>query len=259
MFFSWWKHRRRRKILNGPFPADWETILHEGVRHDLVLPETERVKLRQAVRIIIAEKDWEGCRGLEVTDEVRVVIAAQAAILVLGMDDFYFENVQTILVYPDPFTFPQDKYVAPDLNLHEEEDALGLTQRDGTVLLAWNEVREHAINPGCAENLVFHEFAHQLDYSNGAADGTPKLATAELAERWSKIMDHEYRRLQRAERKGRATLLDPYGASDPAEFFAVTTECFFDAPQAMRDEYPDLYALFSDYYRQNPAAWRAFS
>ena len=258
MFFSWWKNRRRRKILDGPFPLAWEAALHEGVRHDLVLSEADRAKLRQAVRIIIAEKDWEGCRGLEMTDEIRVVIAAQAAILVLGMDDFYFENVQTILVYPNAFVVTEVKGLAGGVTLHEEADHLGEAHSRGPVILAWAEVRENARQPGYGQNLVFHEFAHQLDILNGGFDGTPDLPTTDLQQRWTKIMDHEYRRLQRAERKGRETLLDPYGASDPAEFFAVSTECFFDAPQAMRDEYPELYALFREYYRQDPAAGRAF-
>ena len=258
MFFSWFKNRRRRKILADPLPPAWEKILHERVGQVAVLPATDQPKLRQAIQIIIAEKDWEGCRGLELTDEVRVVIAAQAAILILGFDGFFFDGVRTILVYPDAFVIPKESNIGYDLNLHEEDDVLGQAHRDGTVLLAWDEVREHAIRPGYAENLVFHEFAHQLDYLNGAADGTPNLPTRELAARWTKIMDVEYRRLQRAERKGRETLLDPYGATDPAEFFAVTTECFFDAPQAMRKEYPALYELFRDYYRQDPATWPPF-
>src|ERR1051326_4369151 len=101
MLFSWWKNRRRRKLLAEPFPVDWEAVLEDNVKHDAVLSEAERQKLRRAVQILIAEKDWEGCRGLEATDEVRITIAALAAILTLGFDDFYFDHVQTVLVYPD--------------------------------------------------------------------------------------------------------------------------------------------------------------
>ena len=259
MLFSWFKNRRRRKILADPFPAAWEAILHEQVGHVAVLPAADQPKLRQAIQIIIAEKEWEGCRGLELTDEVRVVIAAQAAILVLGLDGFYFDNVQTILVYPNAFVVTEEKGLTGGLALNEESEHLGEAHSRGPIILAWAEVRENARQPGYGQNLVFHEFAHQLDSLNGAFDGTPALPSRELEARWGTIMNEEYRRLQRAERKGRETLLDPYGASDPAEFFAVTTECFFNAPQAMCEEYPALYELFRDYYRQDPAAWTPFA
>jgi Mlc titration factor MtfA (ptsG expression regulator) len=259
MLFSWWKNRRRRKILEEPFPAAWEAILLDRVRHDRVLPEPDRVKLRQAVQILVAEKEWEGCRGLELTDEVRVTVAALAAVLILGLEDHYFDNVQTILVYPNAFVVTEERAVADNVTVQEESDRLGEAHRRGPIILSWQEVLENAVRPGYGQNLVFHEFAHQLDMLNGDFDGTPDLPTRELRDRWAKVMDLEYRRLRRADRRHRETLLDPYGATNPAEFFAVTTECFFDAPQAMRDEYPELYELFRDYYRQDPATWKPFT
>jgi Mlc titration factor MtfA (ptsG expression regulator) len=258
MLFRWWRNRRRRKILAEPLPHSWETIIQEGVKHDAVLSPTARTKLRQAVQLIIAEKDWEGCRGLELTDEMRVTIAALAAILILGFDDYYFDNVQTILVYPDAYVVTQEKALGGGATLEEESDRLGEAHHRGPVIVSWDEVREGGLRPGYGQNLVFHEFAHQLDMLNGEFDGTPDLPTRELSERWSKIMDREYRRLQHAEQRGRETLIDPYGASDPVEFFAVTTECFFDTPQAMREQYPELYGLFRDYFKQDPAAWQPF-
>lgn len=258
MLFAWLKARRRRKILAVPFPPAWLTILHEQVGHYEVLPDAGRAKLRDAVQILIAEKEWEGCRGLELTDEIRVTVAALAAILILGFKDFYFDNVKTILVYPDEFVVKQETALAGGATLEEESDRLGEAHGRGPTIIAWAEVRDNAQRAGRGLNLVFHEFAHQLDMLNGAFDGTPDLPTRELRERWAKWMTVEYRRLQRAEQRGRRTLLDPYGATDPAEFFAVTTECFFDAPRAMFEEYPELYALFRDYYRQDPASWQAF-
>lgn len=106
--------------------------------------------------------------------------------------------------------------------------------------------------PWCGCNLVFHEFAHQLDMINGDADGVPPLP-AELRQPWADVMAKEYRRLTKASRRRRDTLLDPYGATEPAEFFAVTTEAFFDAPTDLRDEHPGLYDLFRRYYGQDPA------
>lgn len=258
MLFSWLRNRRRRGILATPFPDAWLTILDERVGHYGLLDEPAQKKLRDAVQIMLAEKDWEGCRGLEMTDEVRVTIAALAAVMILGFDDFYFDNVATILVYPNEYVVKDEHAIGGGATLEEESDRLGEAHYRGPVILSWDEIRENAAEPGHGNNLVFHEFAHQLDMLNGAFDGTPNLSDDALARRWAKIMDDEYRRLQRAERRHQETLLDPYGATDPAEFFAIATECFFDAPRAMQQVYPTLYQLFRDYYRQDPASWREF-
>ncbi len=258
MLFSWWKNRRRRRILAETFPSAWLEILRTEVGHYHVLSQPDCAKLRDTIQIFIAEKDWEGCRGLEITDTVRVTVAALASVLILGLHDFYFENVQTILVYPSEYVVKQKHAIVGDLALHEESERLGEAHSNGPIILSWDEVQANAREPGFGENLVFHEFAHKLDMRNGEFDGTPDMPTRDLAERWSRIMNDEFRRLQRAERNGRKTLIDPYGASDPAEFFAVVTECYFDAPQAMRAEHPVLYNLFREYYQQDPAAWPAF-
>jgi Mlc titration factor MtfA (ptsG expression regulator) len=258
MLFSWLRNRRRRNLLAEPFPATWDTILQENVKHETVLGETERRKLRQVVQIIVAEKEWEGCRGLDMTEEITVTIAGLAAVLILGFEDFYFDNVQTILVYPDEFVVREEHSIAGNVLIEEDSGRLGEAHKRGPVILTWKEVCENGRRPGFGQNLVFHEFAHQLDMLNGEFDGTPNLPTRALRERWGRVMQHEFRRLERAERHGRRTLLDPYGLENPAEFFAVTTECFFDAPQAMRERYPELYELFRDYYRQDPAQWREF-
>jgi Mlc titration factor MtfA (ptsG expression regulator) len=258
MLFSWLRNRRRRSLLAEPFPATWLTTLHEHVGHYELLPASAQKKLRDAVQIMTAEKEWEGCRGLELTDDMRVTIAALAAILILGFDDFYFDNVATILVYPNEYVVKEERALAGGATLEGESDRLGEAHYRGPIILSWSEICQNALAPGYGQNLAFHEFAHQLDMLNGAFDGTPSLPNDELAQRWADLMDKEFRRLQAAERRGRDTLLDPYGATDPAEFFAVVTECFFDAPRAMQREYPPLYQLFRDYYRQDPATWKLF-
>jgi MtfA peptidase len=163
--------------------------------------------------------------------------------------------VQTILVYPEQFLVPEQKAVADDLVLQDESERLGEAHQRGPVILAWAEVRANAREPGYGQNLVFHEFAHQLDMLNGAFDGTPDLADGALRQRWATVMDVEYKRLCRAADRDRETLLDPYGATNPAEFFAVVTECFFDLPWPMRKKHAELYELFRAYYRQDPATW----
>jgi Mlc titration factor MtfA (ptsG expression regulator) len=258
MLFSWFKNRRRRKILAAPFPTLWHAVLRDEVGHYALLGENEQKKLRDVVQIMIAEKDWEGCRGLDLTDAMRVTIASLAAILVLGMDDYCFDNVATILVYPDAFVAREVHAISGGATVEEESDHLGEAHHRGPIILSWKETQENANSPGYGQNLVFHEFAHQLDMLNGAFDGTPSLASNDLAMRWSVIMDREFRQLQAAERRRRKSVLDPYGATNPAEFFAVAVECFFDSPRAMRNAYPDLYDLFRGYFRQDPAHWPLF-
>jgi Mlc titration factor MtfA (ptsG expression regulator) len=256
MLFAWLKNRRRRKILTEPFPAAWTDVLRYNVGHYAWLAETERAKLRQATQLFLAETDFEGCRGLKITDEVRVTVAGSACLLVLGLEDYYFDNVQTVLVYPRGFVVREQRALAGDVVLQGESERLGEAHQRGPVILDWEVVLDNARQPGYGENLVFHEFAHQLDLLNGAFDGTPDLPTAELRRRWAVVMEAEYNRLVSAANHGRRTFLDPYGATDPAEFFAVVTETFFDLPWEMRRQHPELYALLRDYFRQDPAsAW----
>jgi Mlc titration factor MtfA (ptsG expression regulator) len=262
MLLSWFKNRRRRKILAAPFPAAWLDVLRQNVGHYAWLDEAERAKLRRAVQIFLAETEFEGCRGLKITDQTRVTIAGSACLLVLGFDDYYFDDVQTVLVYPRAFRIRGQEVLAGEAVVEGETSTLGVLHHRGPIALNWALVKRNAREPGQrrdapghGENLVFHEFAHQLDMRNGAFDGTPDLADEALRRRWARVMDDEYNRLVRAADRGRRTFLDPYGATDPAEFFAVVTETFFDLPWEMRRRHPELYGLLRDYFRQDPAAW----
>jgi hypothetical protein len=255
MLFTWLKNRRRRKILAEPFPAAWEDVLRRNVCHLAWLSEAERGKLRRVTQIFVAEKSFEGCGGLPMTDEVRVTIAAEACILVLGMSDFVFDNVQTVLIYPDRFVVPQERPVADFLVDTGETEDLGVAHYRGPVAIGWKDALENARARGQRDNVVFHEFAHQLDSLNGAFDGTPTIDDASLRQRWAGIMEREYDALCRAAERGKKTLLDPYGATDPAEFFAVATECFFGLPWQLERRHAELYALMRDYFLQDPARW----
>jgi MtfA peptidase len=254
--FGWLKNRRRRQLLETPFPEAWPGIL-DAVPHYRVLPQTGQAKLRDNLRIFIAEKEWEGCRGLEITDEMKVTIAALACLLVLGMDDFHFDNVQTILLYPAGFVARDKKGLADGTYLEGDSERLGEAHYRGPVILSWDEIQADLHNPRDGCNLVMHEFAHQLDMLNGEADGVP-LLPAGLTQRWQKVMLREYNHLCRlADRGVQDTLIDPYGANDPAEFFAVVTESFFNVPVELQSEHPRLYDVLKDYYRQDPAGWFA--
>jgi Mlc titration factor MtfA (ptsG expression regulator) len=254
MLFSWLKKRRRRKLLAAPFPAEWLKYLETNVGHYRYLSPAEQAQLRDDLRIFIAEKNWEGCGGLRMTDEIKVTVAAQACLLVLGMEPYYFDRVRSILVYPAGFRAPESVDWHSGLVDEEGADLSGQAWYRGPVVLSWEDVLTEGREPGYGQNLVYHEFAHQLDMLDGVVDGTPPLRDRVQARRWREVMTREYQRLVNESERGRATLLDEYGATDEGEFFAVATECFFDQPVALRRRHPALYDLLRDYYRQDPAA-----
>lgn len=250
MIFSWLKRRRRKRILAQPLPAEWLAYLEENVVQYRLLAPAEQQKLRRRVQVFVAEKTWVGCGGLDVNDEMKVTIAAQACLLVLGIDyEYHYDQILSVLVYPDTYLHPPR---GSDF-LHEEDRAVyGEAWHRGPIVLSWNNTRGIAGEVGA--NLVFHEFAHHLDDLDGDMDGTPPLEHGQLR-RWQRVVDEEFCRLARASRHGRATLLNQYGASSRAEFFAVATECFFERPLALEKQHPELYAILRDFYRQDPARW----
>jgi Mlc titration factor MtfA (ptsG expression regulator) len=253
MLFSWLKKRRRRKLLTEPFPPAWLDILHSNVAQYQLLTEAEQAKLRDDLRICVAEWEWEGCGGLAMTDEIKVTVAALACLLVLALDLDLYRKVQTILVYPSGYRVPGELGINEAPRLVEDKDLLGEAHYRGPVSLSWDEVLHGGRHPGKGENLVFHEFAHQLDMADGYVDGTPPLKDPKQARRWAKVMSAEFDRLRRESDSGKATLLDSYGAINEAEFFAVATECFFNRPVPLRERHPKLYDLFREFYQQDPA------
>jgi len=254
--FRWFRNRRRSRILESPFPAEWERIIERNVWHDVCLTEEERIRLRELLRIFIAEKNWEGCAGVTVTEEMQVTIAALACLLLLGIEHDFYPQVLSILIYPDIYLVPE-KRVAPDGVVHEgDEPRYGEAWYRGPVVLAWDEVLAGGRRQSPGRNLVLHEFAHQLDMLDGPVNGTPPLENESQFRRWEQVVGAEFRNLVRNVERGRGTLIDPYGATNEAEFFAVITECFFERAPALRHRHPELYEVLRDYYRQDPASWR---
>lgn len=204
--------------------------------------------------MLVEEKDWEGCGGLEMTDEIRVTIAAQACLLILNIEHEYYRRVTSILVYPAAYkTMPSR---GRDGVIREGQANLGEAWLRGPVVLSWDDARRGALDPKDGHNLVFHEFAHKLDMLDGAADGTPPLADQETLRQWVQTMTREFAALRDAAERGRKTVLDTYGATNPAEFFAVATECFFEKARQLRQRHPSVYELLKDYYQQDPAERR---
>lgn len=218
------------------------------------MPPEAQTALRDTTRILIAEKNWEGCGGLAMNDEVRVAIASQAALLLLGIEHDYYPRVQSILVYPGSFSDPRGHMT--HFGVVDEDSAnLGQAWYRGPVIFSWNEICANAGRPHTGHNVVLHEFSHKLDMEDHAIDGTPRLANRGQYKRWQEVMSAEFEELRRQARLGRRTLLDQYGASDEAEFFAVTTECFFMLPGKLKARHPHLYDLLSEFYGQQPADW----
>jgi Mlc titration factor MtfA (ptsG expression regulator)/Zn-finger nucleic acid-binding protein len=252
MIFSWLKKRRRRRLLAASFPTDWLAHLQGNVAHYGLLGETERAKLRDDLRVLIAEKTWEGCGGLAVTDEMKVTIAAQACLLLLGVEHDYFSRVQSILVYPAGYRSPEGN-VGPGGVVHEGGGRLGEAWYRGPVVLGWEAVRVGGQDHRDGRNVVLHEFAHQLDFLDGWIDGTPPLKSRAQSQKWHEVMTAEYARLVEESERGKPKVLDAYGATDPAEFFAVATECFFEKPVQLLRRHPALYEVLRDYYGQDVA------
>jgi Mlc titration factor MtfA (ptsG expression regulator) len=251
--FGFFKHRRRKRLRAAPFPAEWVTFIQKNVRYYACLPEIDRRELQGLVQILLAEKVFEGCGGLVLTDEIKVTIAAQACLLLLHRDTDIYPNLMTILVYPSAYIAKAIRPVGSGLALEGENVHLGESWSSGIVVLAWDDVLMGASDVQDGRNLVLHEFAHQLDREDGAVDGAPLLDQRSRYVTWARVLGAEYDRLRRDSWMGRPTVLDEYGTTDPAEFFAVATECFFEKPSLLGKRHPELYSELKGFYRQDPA------
>jgi Mlc titration factor MtfA (ptsG expression regulator) len=248
----WWTERRRARLRAEPFPAPWRRILRRRVPAVARLPTDLQRQLKRHIQVFVAEKPFVGCQGMVITDEVRVTVAAQACLLLLGhpRPDCY-PRLRQILVYPDAFVVQRERPLAGGVVQAQRQALAGESWGHGQVILSWTEVLAGAADPGDGRNVVLHEFAHQVDQDTGIADGRPWRPNAALRRRWAAVMEAALEQL----RQMPSTVIDPYGASDPAEFFAVATEVFFERPQALAAEAPAVYRELAGLYRLHPAAW----
>jgi MtfA peptidase len=256
MMFNWFSKKRRQKILAAPFPPGWEDMIRRNMAHYGLLEDVERKHLRKLIQVFSAEKFWEGCGGLKLTDEIRVTISAQACLLLLNIPHNYYENVETIIVYPFDVLLPERKLGFFENTLEPLEPdypVSGQAFEQGPVILVWDAALQGGRQPEYGFNVVYHEFAHKLDMQDGMADGTPRLRDRAEYRDWIKTCSREYLRLLKDIHKGKHTFIDEYGATDEAEFFAVATEHFFNQPLQMVKSAPELYRVLSEYYRQDPA------
>ena len=260
MFLKWLKRRRRQRILAQPFPDEWNAILTTNVLHEQQLSDCLRRQLRELIQVFVAEKNWEGCNGFEITDEVKVTIAGQACLMVLGLQDVFFDHVLSILVYPSTYVAQSVEKTPAGVVVEGGHARLGEAWWRGPVILSWSDVLSGGRRESPGRNLVFHEFAHQLDMMNGrTVDGTPPLQTKEQFQRWIEVLKPEYERLVRDCRRGHHGFIDCYGATNVAEFFAVVTEVFFERAQSLNIHHPQVYEVLADYFRLDPVSWSKLS
>ena len=244
--------RRRAKLRARPFPAAWRDILDRRVPHYRLLPGDLRSQLEGHIQVFIAEKPFIGCDGLEISDEVRVTIAAQACLLILNRKSDYYPNLRQILVYPGAFMIERLR-AEPSGVLQEERHALsGESWTQGQVVISWEDALDGAAVPNDGRNVVIHEFAHQLDQQKGYANGAPWLGRRDRYPQWSQVLSYEFARLQEQAVTQQPSLFSHYGATNPAEFFAVVSEVFFEQPREMAALHPTLYGELRTLYRVDP-------
>lgn len=251
--FGWWKNRQRRKLVSKPFPPGWREMLYANFAQYEWLTAEEQQRLHDAVRIFIAERWWEGCSGLVLTEEMQVTIAGQACMLLLGHPGVYLGQPQTVLVYPAEYLAKERKPVGGGAAVESESARYGEAWQGGPMILSWPAVLHGGQNPYDGENLVYHEFAHVLDMLDFSADGSPPLS-GDLAGSWEEIFSREHKSLIESLRQHEPTLLGSYAATNRAEFFAVSTERFFEQPHDLRFMHPDLYYALQQFYRQDPVS-----
>ena len=251
--FSFFTKRRRQRLRTQSFPSAWLTIIEKNVSFYNHLPQADQQELQAHIQVFLAEKLFEGCGGLELTDEIKVTIAAQACLLLLHRETDYYPRLITILVYPHAYLAKGAVSIGGGAVLESETARLGEAWKDGLVVLSWDDVRQGASDLHDGHNVVLHEFAHQLDQQDGSADGAPILERRSQYVTWARVLSEEYEQLRRDAEHGRTNVLDEYGATNLAEFFAVATECFFEKPIPLRRKHRQLYEELKEYYRQDPA------
>jgi Mlc titration factor MtfA (ptsG expression regulator) len=249
------KSKKRSQVRERPFPDSWDAILRANFPLYSRLPAEDRLELQGHIHVFLEEKRFEGCNQLEITDEIRVTIAAQACLLLLHRETDYFPEMTSIFVYPTLFYADVEEEDEFGIVSEYEEDRSGESWDYGPVVLSWEDALVGAKGAEGGYNSVIHEFVHQIDLENGAPDGVPRLASREQYQSWERAMGEAFQQFEHKLEAGCNTIIDEYGAEGPDEFFAVAVEHFFQTPLELRSEYPRLYDTLKAYFDQDPAEW----
>ena len=249
---------RLRRALARPLAAGELAVLERNVEQYRAMDAAQRTRLERLVRRFLHEKTFVGCAGLEITEEMRLTIAGQACLLLLGArGEAVYPTLNAVLVYPGAFLAPRRQVDEAGVVTEERQDLLGESWGDGRVILSWDHVRRAGMETPPSHNVVLHEFAHQLDSESGSTNGAPYLGSAERYRTWSEVLSRDFAALRHDAWFGHEDVLDHYGATNPAEFFAVATEAFFEQPHRLASRHPALYEEFLKYYRVDPRQWQA--
>ena len=255
MMFGLFKNRRRQKLLQTPLSNKWRQIIEQSVAVFRLLSSVQQSRVAEAVKIIVAERHFVGSGGLNITDEIKVTIAAQAALLLLGEDDYFFDRVPTIYVYPRDLS-ANSVHDLSDARLVEEDVPIdGQVLEQGEIRLSWDEILYGGGDATDGENVVLHEFAHHLDRLDGELGGTPPLASEEQRQNWIRVFDDELVRLRTDVRKHREVFLHEEAAENRAELFAYSTEVFFEQPRELHELHPELFECLLGFYKTDPRNW----
>jgi len=243
---------RQDRIRRRPFPAEWNAILRRTFPRIGRLSAADRTELEGLIHVFLAEKRFEGAAELIVTDEMRLTIAAQACLLLLHRVADPYPGLFSVIVYPHEYLASQR--VRDEIGLVREtrQVRLGETGARGAVVVSWDAAERGASDENGGRSVVLHEFAHLLDAEAGGFDGAPRLRHRTMYADWSLILEREFDALRRGGGTDDLLDLDAYAATSPAEFFAVATERFFQAPHALAHRRPALFAALAGFYEQDP-------
>lgn len=248
---------RVRRAVHKAFPLAYSAILRRDLPQYRHLAPDLQWQLKKRIQQFLFEKTFVGCAGLEVTDQMRVLIAARACMLLLNRETEVYPGLSHILIYPSVFVVPREFRTEDGLTVESRQVLSGESWSDGRVLLAWDQVLPpEGQMPG--HDVVMHEFAHQLDGEDGVEDGAPDLGSQQRYQVWSRVMRACYRRHAQMLAHGEHSTIDEYGQTNPAEFFAVSTETFFTNPHGLSAEFPDLFRLLRQFYHVDPREWAGF-
>jgi hypothetical protein len=245
---------RREKLRSKDVPVEWQTVLSKEFTLYNKLPPNLQLSLASHMQVFLDEKDIVGRNGFAVDDRVKILIAAQACLLIINRPGDYYPGFRTILVYPETYVANSTRTEGM-LHITSTSARAGESWRRGPVILAWDHVIQGARNNRDGHNVVMHEFAHKLDEENAAMDGLPLLPSREQYQQWSEVLSAEFTVQQQKYADGIDDIIDSYGATSPAEFFAVVTETFFEQPQQLHRLHPALYEQFKQCYMLDPLNW----
>jgi Mlc titration factor MtfA (ptsG expression regulator) len=252
--FGFPKWRLKRVLAREIDPA-WRAILERNIPIYGRMSGELQHQLNKLVQQFLFQKKFVGCAGLEIDDEMRLTIAGQASLLLLNRPTRVYPELRTVLVYPSAFLVPRKQVDEAGVVSEARQDLLGESWGDGRVVLSWDHVRRGAADWTDGQNVVLHEFAHQLDSESGSNNGAPYLGSSTNYRSWSEVLARDYANLRVDAMYRQPSVMDHYGATSPAEFFAVATETFFEKPWQMAQGHGELYAELFKYYRVDPRAW----